>query len=70
MDNNKEFEKRLFKKIDGVLELLEILLIIQGGVAGIKKHELREIVGGNMNRVTKITGLIKKPKTTEEKKKK
>lgn len=67
--NNKKFEEKLLKKIDRVSEILETLLIIQGGIAGINKKKLRKIVGTAMNRVTEITGLIKKPKASKEKKK-
>lgn len=67
MKNNKEdIEERILAKLDVVAELLENLLILQGGIAGIKKQELRKIAGVGMNRVTKIARFIKEPKIQKE----
>ncbi len=63
MKNKKEdLEEKILAKLDIVAGLLENLLILQGGIAGIKKQELRKIAGVGMNRVTKITRFIKEPK--------
>jgi hypothetical protein len=63
MKNNKEdFEEKTLAKLSAITELLENLLILQGGIAGIKKQELRKIAGVAMNRVTKVTRFIKEPK--------
>lgn len=67
MKNKKEdFEEKILAKLDIIAELLENLLILQGGIAGIKKQELRKIAGTGMNRVTKITRFIKEPKPSKE----
>ncbi len=67
MKNKKEnLGERILAKLDIVAELLENLLILQGGIAGIKKQELRKIAGVGMNRVTKITRFIKEPKIPKE----
>lgn len=63
MENNKELETKLISKMDRVSELLETLLIVQCGIVEINKQEIRKIAGVGMDRVTKITKLIKKPKT-------
>ena len=67
MKNKKEdLEEKMLTKLDVVAELLENLLILQGGIAGIKKQELRKIAGVGMNRVTKITRFIKESKIPKE----
>jgi hypothetical protein len=43
-----------------VEELLQDLMIVQLALAGVPGHEIREVVGVNMNRVTKILKAVKK----------
>jgi hypothetical protein len=43
-----------------VEELLQDLIIIQLAIAGVPGREIREVVGVNMNRVTKILKVVKK----------
>ena len=49
------------KKKDTVLEdLLRDLIIIQLGQAGLTQHEIREIVGVDINRVNRIVKYLRK----------
>lgn len=41
-------------------ELLRDLIIVNAGLAGVSGGAIRAIVGGDMNRVTKILKLLKK----------
>lgn len=40
-------------------DLLQDLMIIQLGLAGVPQHQIREIVGVDMNRVTRIVRHLK-----------
>lgn len=66
-NDKKDFEKKVLTKLNECVDILKNILILQGGVAGIKKQELRKIAGVGMNQVTKITKHIKQPKTPHEK---
>lgn len=55
------------KKLDDQTELLRTLLIVQLRLAGVSGAEIRAIVGGDMNRVTRIVKLLK-PKSSRGKK--
>ncbi len=41
-------------------DILRDILIVQLAVAGLTKHQIRETVGVDMNRITKVTKYIKK----------
>ena len=41
-------------------DILQDLLIVQLGLAGLTQHQIREIVGVDMNRVTRIIKHFKK----------
>lgn len=41
-------------------ELLQNLIVVQLALAGVPGHEIREIAGVGMNRVTKILRAVKK----------
>jgi hypothetical protein len=43
-----------------ISDLLRDLIIVQSGLSGVSGSSIREIVGGDMNRVTKILKLLKK----------
>jgi transposase-like protein len=51
-------EKR--KKEQSTDDLLRDLLIVQLGLAGLTQHEIREIVGVDINRVNRIVKHFKK----------
>jgi transposase len=55
------------KEKRGVEELLQDLMIVQLGLAGINQHQIREIVGVDMHRVTRIVRHFKKRRETGEK---
>jgi hypothetical protein len=50
------------RKVEPVEDLLRDLLIVQLGIAGLTGHQIREIVGVDMNRVTRILKHLKKRK--------
>jgi hypothetical protein len=50
------------KKSEPVEDLLRDILIVQLGLAGLTGHQIREIVGVDMNRVTRILKHLKKRK--------
>jgi hypothetical protein len=52
--------KKRNKQSDPTVELLKDLLIAQLGTAGVLPHDIRKIVGCDMNRVTRIVKPIKK----------
>jgi hypothetical protein len=49
-----------------VLSTLQDLLIFQMAKAGVPQSQIRESVGLDMNRVSRIARLVKKTKKTEE----
>lgn len=57
MSKNKE------KKSETTEDLLRDLMIIQLGLAGLSQHQVREIVGVEMQRVTRILRHFKKSKS-------
>lgn len=63
----KDFKKRMAnnksKKSDSVEDLLKDLMIIQLGLVGLSRHQVREIVGVDMHRVTRILRHFKKTKS-------
>jgi transposase-like protein len=44
----------------GVAELLRDMLIVQLALAGLTRHQIRETVGVDMNRVTRLVKHIKR----------
>ena len=48
------------KKSDATEDLLRDLMIVQLGLAGLGQHQIREIVGVDMHRVTRILRHFKK----------
>ena len=50
------------KKSETSEDLLRDLIIVQLGLAGLGRHQIREIVGVDMNRVTRILQHFKKKK--------
>lgn len=46
----------------GVEDLLRDMMIVQLLLAGIPQRQIREIVGVDLNRVTRIGKLMKRPK--------
>lgn len=51
---------------DETTELLRKMLIVQLGLAGIGQRQIREVVGCDMNRVTKTLKALKFKRTREE----
>jgi hypothetical protein len=43
----------------GAVDVLKDMLIVQLGIAGVPQREIRDIVGCDLNRVTRIVGLLK-----------
>lgn len=56
MSNSKQ------KKSETAEDLLRDLMIVQLGLAGLNQHQIREIVGVDMHRVTRILRHFKKIK--------
>ena len=50
------------KKTETTEDLLRDLMIIQLGLAGLSQHEVRDIVGVDMHRVSRILKHLKKSK--------
>jgi hypothetical protein len=50
------------KKTETTEDLLRDLMIIQLGLAGLNQHQVREIVGVDMHRVSRILKHFKKSK--------
>jgi len=50
------------KKAETLEDLLRDLMIIQLGLAGLTQHQIREIVGVDINRVSRILKHFKKNK--------
>jgi hypothetical protein len=46
--------KRKQKKAEGIEDLLRDLMIVQLGLAGLTQHQIREIVGVDIHRVSRI----------------
>jgi len=42
------------KKAEGIEDLLRDLMIVQLGLAGLTQHQIREIVGVDIHRVSRI----------------
>jgi hypothetical protein len=57
-------EVRMPKKVAGdeQLELLKTLVIVQLGLAGVSRHDIRAILGCDMNLVTKVARHLPKIK--------
>ncbi len=51
---------------DAILSTLQDLLIFQMATAGVKQSEIREAVGVDNNRVSRIARLAKKDRKNEE----
>lgn len=47
---------------DNVEELLRDMMIVQLLIAGVGQHQIRQIVGVDIHRVSRIAKLMKKPK--------
>ena len=56
-------EEKLVQKLDIIVELLQKLIILQAVDMNIKKQDIRKITKISMNRVTEITGFVKKEKS-------
>jgi hypothetical protein len=50
---------------DTIEDLLREMMIVQLLLAGIGQHQIRQIVGVDIHRVSRIAKLIKKPKATK-----
>jgi hypothetical protein len=50
------------KEKQSVEELLKDFMIVQLLIAGIGQHQIRQIVGVDIHRVSRIAKLMKKPK--------
>jgi hypothetical protein len=55
---------RAKERQDGVEDLLRDMMIVQLLLAGIGQHQIRQIVGVDIHRVSRIGKLMKKPKET------
>ena len=53
-------EEKLSQKLDIVAELLQTIIILQAAGMNINKTDIRKITRISMNRVTEVTGFIKK----------
>ena len=53
-------EKQKRRKEQTTDDILRDLLIVQLGLAGLTQHQIREIAGVDMNRVTRIVKHFKK----------
>jgi hypothetical protein len=49
-------------KEQSVQDLLRDLMIVQLALAGVGQHQIREIAGVDIHRVSRIAKLLKKPK--------
>lgn len=56
---------RAKERQDSVEELLRDMMIVQLLLAGIGQHQIRQIVGVDIHRVSRIGKLMKKPKETK-----
>jgi hypothetical protein len=56
---------RAKERQDIVEELLRDMMIVQLLLAGIGQHQIRQIVGVDIHRVSRIGKLMKKPKETK-----
>jgi hypothetical protein len=61
MVNDSPTEMLLAEKLDKLISLLQDLIVLEGAKAGIKKEQLRKLLGIDMNRVTRIWKHIKPP---------
>jgi transposase len=55
--------KKKTKKSESAEDLLRDLMIVQLGLAGLSRHQVREIVGVDIHRVTRILRHFKKSKS-------
>ncbi len=60
--NNNQYEKAVIKELDGISELLRDLFILEATKAGVPNKDIREILGIDLNRVTRISKHIKSSK--------
>jgi hypothetical protein len=51
---------------DDIVERLDTLLIVQLTLASVPQHAIREIVGVNLNRVSKIVQLVNRRRSKGE----
>jgi hypothetical protein len=56
---------RAHERQSSVEDLLRDMMIVQLLLAGIGQHQIRQIVGVDIHRVSRIGKLIKKPKETK-----
>lgn len=54
-------KRREVKRSETAEELLQDLLITQLGLAGVAQQQIREIVGVDMHRVSRIVKYLRKP---------
>jgi len=55
-------EQLLIQTLDEVKDLLQDLLIVEGVKAGVQKQALREMLGVDMNRITRVSKVYAKAK--------
>jgi hypothetical protein len=58
--------KKTPKEIDEVADLLKDILITLLGTAGVQQTRIREVVGCDMNRVSRIVKLLKPKRASKE----
>ncbi len=63
----KAVKKKRAKRQSDEAKILETLLITKLGLAGVPNRAIRAIVGGDMNRVTKIMRQLNAAKKTKKK---
>ena len=54
------------QNLKDIKSLLQTLIIIQGGSAGLNRDQVRELAGVNTQRVSKIWGNFKKTRISEK----
>jgi hypothetical protein len=62
MANNYRPDVLLAEKLDKVISLLQNSILLEGAKAGIKKEQLRKLLGIDMNRITRAWKYIRPPK--------
>jgi len=67
MDSEKTINlESIDQDLKDIKSLLQSLIIIQGGSAGLNRDQVRELAGVNTQRVSKIWSNFKKTKITEK----
>ncbi len=51
---------------DRTSTLIRDLIIVQLGLAGVGQREIREIVGGDMNRITRVVKLLRRKRAASQ----